>query len=327
MIYIIYLLFIFINSMMIYDIWFYVYMFIWFDIWEMRYDLNDGVHFKLWHSVIPSRAKGKLLKALGSMMKTCGCDQSPFKTWLAETFCACVSESRGETSHAMAGKIQDFCTVFQALPSGFQKHVHKSINEQCANVLAICEQLIANTLPAIFQVLAKQFYKACLDQQQWFQSSTSGVMPAEETQDFWMKASLFEVPSERMACLVNMSSALMSVVRDNSAQATALKECGIALKKATLMQKLCHFQFVVLRDRLLQDCTMETFAESLGRLQEPIQVLMSTFAKFKTEASEEVTTAFQTYIIQSVVEPLGDKMLGKLLHGASEATSFGFGLG
>ena len=257
--------------------------------------------------------KGKIMKAMSGLLKVAGCEGSTVKTWLVESFGRVVSESRGDASQDIALRIQEFCTVVQGLRQDFTRDVHKLMGEGCAKVVPLCHSIIKDTLPGIFQELTSQFYNACLDKQAWFQNASSGLMPQEESEDFWMRASLFEVPTDRLGCLTNMNCALKAVAASNPAQEASLQECNVAWQKGILMQKLSLFNFVVLRDQLGGEASIDTISESLKGLQAPVQQMMASYGRLQAQhADKAVVEGFQSYIVRAVVTPLGDKILPRV---------------
>ena len=270
--------------------------------------------------------KGKIINALSGLLKVAGCEGSTVKKWLVESFGRVVSESRGDANQDIALRTQEFCAVVQGLTQDFNRDVHKLIGKECAKVVPLCHTIIKDTLPGIFLELTSQFYNACLDKQIWFQNASSGLMPQEESQDFWMRASLFEVPTERLGCLTNMNCALKAVAASNPAQETSLQECNVALQKAMLMQKLAHFNFVVMRDGLSGEAPLDNIAESLKGLQPSVQQMMASYGRLQGHDTA-VAEGFQSYIVQAVVTPLGDKILprvGSLIQKARPVFLFDF---
>lgn len=263
-----------------------------------------------------TRAQARLLHTIAALFKSCGCEGHSFQGWVQQGFLNSVGKAGSASGVQMVQDIEQFCIYFQSAAPDFVANVGKHLHKDCAALVSRCTDVVANTLPGVFQELVDQLLRACLDQQAWFKNSSAGFMPLSESQEFWLRASIHEVPTEKLACLTQMAKAL-SRNNQQHEHKDKLELCKVALQKAVLMQSLSQIQHLVLSSGMLESVvTLDTVTNCLKDLHKMFPKMMESLVSLSKHANYDV---FEKTVSKSVVELLGEKFLPPLTAAVNKA--------
>lgn len=253
------------------------------------------------------------------MLQKCGCADMTFEAWRDFSFVATVASS-AEDRHQMAASIQCFCFSLKSLPGNIERSVGKILGDPCLEVLKACKALAASSLPSLFEELSTHLFRGCLDAQEWFSKNMPSnqvfmYQPDSKDVDFWMRASTFEEPVERLNVLKDVASALDSTTGDGALQ-DQLKACELAVHKALLMKSLSMYHYVTKRDSLLDKPSREALVTAMPLVQKYICKALSTL---KDLESHPMIQTFKTHFTTVIVEQLGGQILSRFADFINEA--------
>lgn len=267
-----------------------------------------------------NQTQAEFLSTVANMLQKCGCADMTFEAWRDFSFVATVASSEAEDRHQMAASIQCFCFSLKSLPGNIERSVGKILGDPCLEVLKACKALAASSLPSLFEELSTHLFRGCLDAQEWFSKNMPSnqvfmYQPDSKDVDFWMRASTFEEPVERLNVLKDVASALDSTTGDGALQ-DQLKACELAVHKALLMKSLSMYHYVTKRDSLLDKPSREALVTAMPLVQKYICKALSTL---KDLESHPMIQTFKTHFTTVIVEQLGGQILSRFADFINEA--------
>lgn len=259
--------------------------------------VHDCLNNKSGHAVA---TQVTLMNVVGGLLKACGCQGQRFSTWVEETFVNSVANSQGEARYSMADAISAFCSIFKSLPGNFEASVAKILGDETKQLFELLQGIVKDSLPSLFDKLAEQFSSACLASQSWFPQGIAFLpSPDSRDQDFWMRASTYDIPGGKLSVLNDVYSAIKSASATAYGE-TTVNTCTQDFYKAALMQNSSFIVYVVMRESLLASPGLERLAAIMPSVQKPITEIIQALKHLE---SHQNIGSFKDYIVQHIVEP------------------------